>query len=109
MGETVLVLVIYVLAGMRLTRLFNSDTVLDKPRIWLAKTFGPASPVIEFFSCPWCVGMWVALIGAAPVAAVLSWPWWSVIPAGLACSQIVGMAAPLFNDDDLEFETVSGD
>jgi hypothetical protein len=106
LGFVILVLVVYVLAVMRLTRLVNSDTVLDTPRIAIARKFGPSSTVVYFLNCPWCVGMWLSLAGAAALPPVLAWPWWSVIPVGLACSQIVGMTAPLYNDDDIDFEPV---
>lgn len=102
-----LVLGIYVLAVMRLTRLINSDTILDTPRIAIARIFGPGSKVVEFFNCPWCVGMWIALPGAVGVGVILGWTWWADPVVGLACSQIVGMAEPLYRGEDIEFEPVS--
>ena len=94
---------------MRLTRLINSDTILDAPRIALARKFGAGSTVVYFLNCPWCVGMWLSLLSAPAVVVVLGWPWWALIPTGLACSQIVGMAAPLYNEDEIEFESVESD
>jgi hypothetical protein len=105
----VLVLSIYVLATMRLTRLVNADTILDPVRIKMAQMFGPQSGTLEFFGCPWCVGFWISLAGAAVPVAVLGWSWWWMLPLGLACSQIVGMLAPLSSDEDLEIETVNTD
>jgi hypothetical protein len=102
-----LVLGIYVLAVMRLTRLINADTILDSPRIAIARAFGPGSKIVEFFNCPWCVGFWLSLGGAFAPVAYLGWPWWAALPLGLACSQIVGMAAPLYADDEIEFEPVT--
>ncbi len=109
MASTVLVLAIYVLAVMRLTRLVNADTILDPIRIRAARKYGPASTLVEFLGCPWCVGMWFSLLLAIPVVSFLAWPWWSLIPLGLACSQLVGMFAPLYNEDDIEYERVETD
>lgn len=106
MASTLLVLGIYVLAVMRLTRLVNADTILDPVRIRAARRYGPNSSLLDFLECPWCVGMWFSLLLAIPVVSFLEWPWWSLIPLGLACSQLVGMFAPLFNDDEITFEPV---
>lgn len=109
LGYVVLVLTVYVLAVMRLTRLINSDTILDAPRIWLARKFGPNSTLVYFLGCPWCVGMWLSLAGAVGTVYLLDWPWWTLVPVGLACSQIVGMTSPLYSDDEIQFEPVDTD
>ncbi|MBN7317911.1 hypothetical protein PROPHIGD79-1_105 [Mycobacterium phage prophi79-1] len=111
-----LVFAIYVFAVMRLTRLINADTILDAPRIAVARKArdGERSAAerrrwavfSDFLECPWCVGMWLSLAGAVAAVLVLGWPWWAVLPVGLACSQIVGMAAPWFQDDEIEYQTV---
>lgn len=116
MGHTVIVLVIYLLAVMRLVRLINSDTVLDPARLAVARRIVDTTRpdftrklwggVQEFTSCPWCVGMWLAVLTAPVPVVMLGWPVWSALPLGLACSQLVGMFAPLFNDDEIEFEPV---
>lgn len=105
-GHIVLVLVIYALAVMRLTRLVTDDTILDPFRIAVSTRYGPGSTIVYFFGCPWCVGLWIAVAAAALPVALLGWPWWSVLPLGLACSQLVGMMAPLYRDDEIEFEPV---
>lgn len=109
LGYQILALSIYVLATMRLTRLVNSDTILDAPRIMLARKFGPGSTLVYFLGCPWCVGMWLSLLLAIPTVSFLGWPWWTLLPLGLACSQLVGVAAPLYSDDDIEFEPIERD
>ena len=109
MASTVIVLGIYVLAVMRLTRLVNADTILDPIRIRVAHRYGPASTHVEFLGCAWCVGMWLSLLLAIPTIIVLGWAWWMLIPLGLACSQIVGMFAPLYSDDEIEFEPIESD
>lgn len=99
-------LVLYVLAVMRLTRLVTADTVLDPLRLRLARRYGPESRVLEFLGCPWCVGFWLSLAAAPVVIAAVGWSWWLVVPLGLACSQVVGMLSPLYSDEDIAIETV---
>lgn len=113
----ILVLIVYALAAMRITRLINSDTILDRFRIAIAgRVRDPErsateqrrwAALTEFLACPWCVGMWVALAGAVPVVLVLGWSWWALLPAALACSQIIGMSAPLYADDEIEYQSVT--
>ena len=40
---------------------------------------------------------------------LLEWPWWSMLPLGLAASQLIGMLAPLSSDEDIAIETVNDD
>ncbi|QNL30134.1 hypothetical protein SEA_MARIOKART_7 [Gordonia phage Mariokart] len=103
---TVLVLVIYVLAVMRVVRLINYDTVLDTPRIAMVKVFGPDSKAVYFITCPWCVGFWVALVSAYAPVAIIGWPWWALIPVALATSHLVGAFAGLTADEDMEIEEI---
>lgn len=129
LGTTILILVVYVLAVARITRLVNYDTVLDGARLFVARRAGSAlaaaeeaeaadlwkvgevhrnrqarwNLVLEFVGCPWCVGMWVALAGAVPVVIVLGLSWWALVPVALACSYLVGLVAPL-SADELEIE-----
>lgn len=109
MASTLIALGIYVLAVMRLTRLVNADTILDPFRIRVARRYGPMSTVVEFLGCPWCVGMWFSLLLAIPTVSFLGWSWWTLIPLGLACSQIVGMFSPLYSDDEIEYERIESD
>ncbi|WP_166905928.1 DUF1360 domain-containing protein [Mycobacterium sp. DL440] len=129
LGLTVLILVFYVLAVARVTRLINYDTVLDWARLFVARRAGSAlaaaeeaeaadqwtvgelhrrrqtrwNIALEFMGCPWCVGWWVALAGAVLVVHVLVWSWWAVVPVALACSYVVGLVAPL-SADELDIE-----
>lgn len=129
LGMTILILVVYVLAVARVTRLINYDTVLDGARLFVARRAGSAlaaaeeaeaadqwtvgelhrnrqarwTVVLEFLGCPWCIGMWVGLAGAAPVVIVFGWSWWTLLPIALACSYLVGLMAPL-SADELEIE-----
>jgi hypothetical protein len=106
MASVALTLAIYVLAVMRLTKLVNSDIILDPVRIKIAHRYGPGSTIVYFLGCAWCVGMWLSLLLAIPTISFLGWSWWLLIPLGLACSQIVGMFAPLYSEDEIDFEPV---
>lgn len=99
-----LVLVVYALAVMRLTRLINYDAVLDRPRSALIRLVRGNPTVVYFITCPWCVGFWVTL-GTAWV------PLWyadntvaQYLAVALAASMIIGLAAPLSADDDIDIE-----
>jgi fatty acid desaturase len=93
-------LVIYVLAVTRLTGLIVSDSITEDARdnfiAWLddrPKTLG--AYITTLVTCPWCAGMWAALI-----ASPLVWFWghspFMLIPAiALAFSQVTGMISNL--------------
>lgn len=102
-GLTLLILALYLLAVMRVTRLINADTILDTPRIWLLRKFGPESTLAYFLSCPWCVSVWVAGISAPFVLWAVGLPLWVWPLLGLATSHLTGLAAQL-DGDDLEIE-----
>ncbi len=104
--ELILTLAIYVLATARLTRLVNADVILDPLRVAVARRFGSSSTLAYFLGCPWCVGLWLALLLAIPTVAILGWAWWTLIPLGLAASHLVGLLAPLASDEDIDIETV---
>ena len=105
--HTALILTMYVLASMRLTRLVNADTILDPVRVRLARRFGPESTILEFLGCPWCVGFWISLAGAFVVSVPLQWPWHASIMLGLACSHLVGVFSRFASDEDIAIETVT--
>jgi hypothetical protein len=113
LGLILLVLVIYVLAVARVTRLVNYDSVLDGLRVAVgvrARSLdrseaerGRWAAVEEFLGCAWCVGWWVSLAGAPVVVIVVGWSWWAVLPISLACSYLVGLVAPVSADEfDIE-------
>ena len=97
---TVLVLVLYVLAVMRLTRLINFDMIMDWIHVKAAYKFTPASWQVEFLRCPWCVGMWVALGTTWFPIWLQGLSWWLYPLIALGTSMVVGIAAPLSSDDD---------
>lgn len=124
LGLTILILVIYVLAVMRIVRLVNYDTILDPLRLWIAhrsntaliaadEAHASSKPITaqahsrrvarwnllaDFLGCPWCVGFWLSLAVAVVPVHVIGWPWWSLLGVAFACSYLVGLLAPLTAD-----------
>lgn len=109
LGYAILVLTIYVLAVARLTRLINFDAVLDRPRTAVVRFVRGNPTVVYFVTCPWCVGMWVAVGTAIVPVMLIGWPAWALLPVGLACSHLVGLLAPLSADDEVAIEDVKVD
>jgi len=128
LGNQILILSLYSLAVMRLTRLVNHDTVLDAVRLIpvrkvraaqaavaesarlgqaeRAAIFGATvrrwSTVMYFLECPWCVGFWLSLATAVAPVRLIGWPWWAVIPVALAVSHLVGVLAFAAHTEDTE-------
>lgn len=124
LGLTFLILVVYVLAVARVTRLINYDTVLDPLRLWIARRAETARTAAEeaeqnsqptqsaiylrtmarwntlthFLGCPWCVGFWISLATAIAPVSIIGWPWWTLMWVALGTSYLVGLAAPLSAD-----------
>lgn len=98
---TVLILVLWTLSVMRLTRLINFDTIMDWLHIKAARKYGPGSWQVEYLGCPWCVGMWIAWATAwAPILLTDDLIWWTYPLLALAASMVTGMTAGLTADDD---------
>ena len=120
-----IVLGLYALAVMRLTRLINFDTILDRPRLAIiirarasrmdaneARALGQDvravllerrarrwAGLLYFVRCPWCVGMWIALATAIIPVLILGWHWAAFLPVALAVSHLVGVLAHLANTE----------
>ncbi|QFP94629.1 hypothetical protein I5G59_gp09 [Mycobacterium phage LilMcDreamy] len=127
---TLIVLGIYVLAIMRLTRLINADTILDRPRAaiitrarasrmdanearalgqdvratLLARRAQRWATLTYFIQCPWCVGMWLSLLTAIAPVLVLHWPWWAFVPIALATSHLIGVCARFADTEEIDVE-----
>lgn len=134
-GHAVLVLVIFVLAIARLTRLVNADKIASFVRLWpaskvrentLARNEAVAhgrgaeaaryarqeqrwAGVYEFVQCPWCVGWWFALAGAYVPVWFIGWPWWAVFPVALATSHLVGVLARFADTEEIDIEDAADD
>lgn len=114
LGETLLVLLLYVLVAARVTRLINYDTLLDPIRLWIARRASSAliyartselpeektsglrrhqrwTKLSEFLGCPWCVGFWVAAALSPIPVVVIGWPWWTCAVLPFACSHLIGI------------------
>ena len=127
-GYAVLVLIIYNLAVMRITRLINADTITSFVRVYPATKVREATlarneavahgrgteaaryarqeqrwaTVFDFVQCPWCVGWWVALAGAAVPVWWIGWPWWAAFPVAAAASHVVGVCARFADTEEIE-------
>lgn len=106
-----LILVLYIFAVMRVTRLINYDTIMSWLHTWAAYRWGPGSWQVEFIGCPWCIGMWVALTTAwAPLLFFTGFPWYGYLAMylmiALTASMTTGLFSPLSSEDDMEFEPV---
>lgn len=97
---TVLVVVLYVLAVYRLTRLLVADTIplIAGPRDWI--TDHPRTPhsIAYLVNCPWCTGVYVA----AALLAGLDWLTDHVVPVplflALTASAVTGLIATVEPD-----------
>lgn len=100
----ILVIILFVLAVSRLTRLVNKDYITDPLRLYVMRRFGgPNSVPAYFLSCPWCVSMWVALMVAPLVILATSLSFWLFPVLALAASQITGWLDK-FDPEDIEIE-----
>jgi Protein of unknown function (DUF1360) len=132
----ILILVIYALAVARITRLINGDTILDRPRLWIAARekqhrevadaikIDPSqvktleyhesiarrwSTALYFVQCPWCVGMWLTLATA--------WiPLWYAdnavaryLGVALAASHLIGVFAFAADTEEMDYEDTTVD
>ncbi|QPX62123.1 membrane protein [Mycobacterium phage Indlovu] len=129
-GYAVLVLIVWVLAVMRLTRLINGDKITDRLRLWPANKIRTGQlaraealghgqlnraaeaeehiqrwdKVLYFIECPWCVSMWVAF-GSAWVPLFYSE---NVVAryfgVALAASHLVGVLARFADTEEIDIE-----
>lgn len=113
-AHTVIVLVLYVLASARITRLINGDKITDPLRMAFAsraRDWDRTSTerarwayVLYYLECPWCAGFWVCLAAAYPVTRLLDWPWWCIFPLALAANHLVGVFAFAADTEEIEVE-----
>jgi hypothetical protein len=132
-AQILIVLTIYVLTCARITRLINSDMILDRPRLWVVGRLRHHQDAVKeaglkgqhsvveihgahvrrwanlhyFLECPWCVSIWVCLALAYPAVRLVCWPWWAALPVALAASHLIGVFA--FAADTEDTEVVEGD
>jgi hypothetical protein len=92
---TFVILVLYVLAVMRVTRLINKDSITDPIRIAAMRRWGEESTQAYFLQCPWCVSMWLSLISAPFVLSALDLSLWLWPLLAFAASHLTGIGAGL--------------
>lgn len=116
LGTIVLVLVVYALAAARVTKLINSDTILDPVRLAIGARARDSLrrseserrrwvALFEFLICPWCVGMWVVLGTVWVPLYFASNPVAQYLAVALAVSHLIGAFAPFVSHDVIDFET----
>ena len=75
--------VLAVLACYRLARL----VAYDEAFAWLHRSVKPESVLGKFFSCPYCVGFWFAILMAVLVGLNTSWALIVLLALGIAGAQ----------------------
>jgi hypothetical protein len=100
---TLLYLLGYIFATMRVTRLINRDTITEPIRI---AAFKRRPGVGYFLSCPWCVSVWAAAGLGVWVWYLTDLPWPLIVLIGAGASQLTGLVATRLDSDDLEIEVV---
>jgi hypothetical protein len=100
----ILILIGWVLAVARVTRLIAMDRITEDVRIAIVRHFGEGHMISYLVNCMWCVSIWVAA-ASTPVAVLMahrSWPEAGLL--ALAASYITGMLSRLDADDEVEIE-----
>lgn len=81
-GWTALVIVVFVGSVARLTRLVTADSITDPIRGWTEATVKRVGSrllwryVDDLITCPWCVSMWIGVLGGLIVLP--HWRHWFV-------------------------------
>ena len=96
---TLLIIALWILAVMRVTRLINFDTIMFWLHNVVGNKYGPGSWQAEFLECPWCIGMWVSLMTAWYPVMLTGLTWWLYPALALAASMITGLLARFSAED----------
>lgn len=125
---TITALVVWALAVARVTRLVNADQITDWLRLYPARRVTSARAalddavlhnggrpvavlrdqikrwaiVYDFLTCPWCVGMWVALTTAWLPLLFSQNRVVQYLGIALAVSHVVGVCARFADTEELE-------
>jgi hypothetical protein len=94
------------LAAYRLTRLFISDGVLERPRRATRASLEQRGhrKMLQLSECPWCLGMWIA--GAVVLVRRVAPATWSPVATALALSATSGLLASFVREADDEHRVV---
>lgn len=88
---TVLILVVWVLAVARVTRLLTRDKLTEPFRAWVLDRRGADSQVAYLVHCAWCSSVWIGFASAPAAVAAAGLSWWLLPVIALAGSHVVGM------------------
>lgn len=112
MGHTILILILYVLAAARLTRLINHDTITDPIRLAITqKTRDPNTTsktrerwavVLYWTTCPWCAGLWICIFTTWIPLYFPYNPYAQYGLIALAASHLIGIASPAADTENTE-------
>lgn len=103
-------LVVLVLATARLTRLIYFDDISLPIRLWVDRRFGTKSFLARGIWCPWCCGVWAAMLNAT-AALYAAWSWWSWSFGGAILAWpllVLALAYPAAWIVDFETSRISG-
>lgn len=94
----VIIIVCAALLGARITRLITADQIFQPFRDFILRRWGVESQVTYFVHCPWCVGVWVAVILAVVAWFTVpgEWPvtaWWGIPGMAAGMSWLNGFTA----------------
>lgn len=130
LGFQIFALALYALALMRVVRLINADRITDRLRtypggkiaehraaMFEARAFGQTAraqeqerlvlrwdKVLYYVGCPWCVGMWLAILTAWVPLYFAHNPVVQYIVVALAVSHLVGVMARFANTEEIHVE-----
>lgn len=112
LGYVVLVLIVYAVAVARVTRLINADTITDPLRVAIERRArdsdrsdrerGRWATLSYFVGCPWCVGMWLALLTTWFPIWLTGLSWWLYPLIAFATSHLVGVCARFADTEDVQ-------
>jgi len=78
-----------ILATFRLTHLFVYDSVMDFLRDYFEKfSKGPGATIFHLLSCPWCTGIWIALL-VSFIYFLTPLAWFAIFIIALAGAAII--------------------
>ncbi|MBF6138140.1 hypothetical protein IU501_34795 [Nocardia otitidiscaviarum] len=97
---TAIILLVWVLAVARLTRLVTRDKFPFEPfRKWVTERLGTGSRLTYLVHCTWCSSIWIAFATAPAVIVLAGVSWWWLPLLALAASQLTGWGTLLELDD----------
>jgi len=76
-------------AVARIARFIVRDTITERPRHWVQNKF--TGTLVEWVSCTWCVGVWLAAAATVLTCAGSTRGWWLLVASGLAVAMLAGM------------------